>query len=170
MDRSGSSGFSGVMDRFLARFARGRRRPGSGILDTCFGPLEIGVLEALWDRREATSVRSLANDFPQTAYTTLMTTLDRLFKKGVLVRHKAGRAYLYSASCRRSELEARLARDAFDLLFADRLDPARARLVISGLVDAVGDHDARLLDELERLVQAKRAEGPGGPAPKRRPR
>jgi predicted transcriptional regulator len=47
------------------------------------GPLEQRLLEALWARHSAT-VRELVNDgCPELAYTTVMTTLDRLFKKGV---------------------------------------------------------------------------------------
>jgi len=147
------------MERFLGRFGRDRQRDGGGILESCFGPLEVSVLEALWRRDGEASVRGLADDFPEAAYTTLMTTLDRLFKKGALARRKSGRAFVYRARRDRAELEADLARDAFDVLFASRMDRAGANVVISGLVDAVGDQDARLLDDLERLVREKRAEG-----------
>ena len=64
----------------------------SSPLETAFGPLESRVLEALWARETAASVRDLQPQFPQVAYTTLMTTLDRLYRKGALMRHKAGRA------------------------------------------------------------------------------
>jgi len=57
-----------------------------------FGPLEWRVLEALWERGDAASVRDLQPRFSDIAYTTLMTTLDRLHRKGVLDRTKQGRA------------------------------------------------------------------------------
>ncbi|HEX7778752.1 MAG TPA: BlaI/MecI/CopY family transcriptional regulator, partial [Vicinamibacterales bacterium] len=47
------------------------------------GPLEWRVLEALWSRTTLASVRDLQPDFPEIAYTTLMTTLDRLYRKSV---------------------------------------------------------------------------------------
>ncbi len=48
-------------------------------LETTFGPLEIRVLDALWARDVPSCVKDLLPDFPGVAYTTLMTTLDRLF-------------------------------------------------------------------------------------------
>jgi len=50
------------------------------------GPLERRVIEVLWSRQDAACVRDLHSDFPEIAYTTLMTTLDRLHRKGVLDR------------------------------------------------------------------------------------
>ena len=58
-----------------------RRKPSG--LASVFGALELRVLEALWRRGEGT-VRDLRADFPAAAYTTLMTTMERLHKKGVL--------------------------------------------------------------------------------------
>jgi predicted transcriptional regulator len=112
----------------------------------------------MWERGRAASVRELQESFPDTAYTTLMTTLDRLYKKGALDRERIGRAFVYRSICNRSAFESSLARDAFDLLFAGRMRGLRARPVLSGLVDAVSDDDALLLDELERIVKQKQAE------------
>jgi len=147
-----------VLERLFARFGGGRRGAGAGLLEWCFGPLEVEVLEALWKRPGGASVRALRDDFPGSAYTTLMTTLDRLYKKGALDRDRAGRAYVYHPRCGRSELESRLAREAFDLLFAGRMRGARARPVLSGLVDAVRVDVALMLDELERIVREKRTQ------------
>ena len=61
-------------------------------LERVFGALELRVLEALWARADAATVRDLEPAFAGIAYTTLMTTLDRLHRKGVLLREKAGRA------------------------------------------------------------------------------
>ena len=69
------------------------RRPHG--LASLFGALELRVLEALWRRGADASVRDLMPEFPQAAYTTLMTTLDRLHRKGVLERRKDGRAFHY---------------------------------------------------------------------------
>ena len=70
------------------------------------GPLEWRVLEALWSRTGVSSVRDLQPDFPEIAYTTLMTTLDRLFRKNVLQREKNGRAFLYQPRLSRAEFES----------------------------------------------------------------
>src|SRR5689334_6838633 len=71
-----------------------------------FGPLEWRVLESLWERTDHASVRDLQPLFPEIAYTTLMTTLDRLFRKGVLSRVKRGRAFLYEPRLSRPEFES----------------------------------------------------------------
>jgi predicted transcriptional regulator len=93
---------------------------------------------------------------PLFAYTTVMTTLDRLFKKGILERRKADRAFFYSPLLNRPEWESKRAGD----LVADFLsvaEPSRD-LLISCLVEAVGHHDEALLDELEAKIKLRRKE------------
>lgn len=150
--------------RIPARIERARRllsprvddedRPGA--LQAAFGPLELEVLESLWQRDEATSVRDLQRSFDDTAYTTLMTTLDRLYKKGVLDRHKRGRAYVYTPRFSRGELQSLLARDTFEALLGAEGARASLRPLISCFVDAVSERDTALLDDLEKLVREKR--------------
>lgn len=119
-----------------------------------FGKLEQRVLEALWRRATEASVRDLQADFPGTAYTTLMTTLDRLHRKGVLERIRAGRAFLYRPRYAPGELRAHLAERTLARLLAD--DRSALRPVLSFFVDAVSRRDDDLLDELETLVREKR--------------
>jgi predicted transcriptional regulator len=117
------------------------------------GPLEWRVLEALWSRGAPASVRDLQPAFPEIAYTTLMTTLDRLHRKTVLARTKQGRAFLYQPQLTRAEFESARAADAFRVA----IDGGGGSLALSYLVEAVTEHDRRLLDELEALVRARRA-------------
>lgn len=126
-----------------------RGRPG---LASVFGALELRVLEALWRRGAAASVRDLQADFPSAAYTTLMTTLDRLHRKGVLDRLKEGRAFLYQPRYSRGELESGTAAHALGAL----LGGGETQPILSFFVDEVSRRDERLLDELARLVEAKR--------------
>jgi predicted transcriptional regulator len=118
------------------------------------GPLEIHVMEVLWDHGES-SVRDVMDKMGnKLAYTTVMTTLDRLFKKGLLERQKSERAFLYSPRLSNQEWERRRA----GVLVAGFLagpQPSRD-LLLSSLVDAVGQHDAMLLDELEEKIRMKR--------------
>ena len=133
-------------------FFRGRDSSGAQAL---LGPLEWRVLEALWTRETSASVRDLTADFPDIAYTTLMTTMDRLHRKGVLSREKQGRAFLYRARLNRSEFESARAGDAVRAAVRNggSLTP-----LASYLVEAVGDRDRELLDELESLIAARRAD------------
>ena len=120
------------------------KRPTSP-LDAAFGPLENRVLDALWARDTAACVRDLQPQFPHVAYTTLMTTLDRLYRKGVLTRQKDGRAFYYRPAATRPELVSQIARP-----------------IISMFVDTVSQRDRALLDELEALVRERRAKLDGG--------
>lgn len=118
------------------------------------GPLELKVLEVLWGRKRASTVRHIQPSFPQLAYTTLMTTLDRLYRKGVLRRSRLGRAFGYVPRCSREELFGQMVSGQVAELLADCGD---STVLLSTLVAAVGHTDAQLLDELEALVRAERA-------------
>ena len=125
-------------------------------LESTFGPLEIRVLEALWERDAPACVRDLQPQFPGVAYTTLMTTLDRLFRKGALLRAKSGRAFFYRPKSTQQEMISELAGSTFATLLPN--DAAFARPILSMFVDTVGERDHALLDELEKLVKARRDE------------
>jgi predicted transcriptional regulator len=125
-------------------------------LESTFGPLEIRVLNALWARHAPACVRDLQPQFPGVAYTTLMTTLDRLFRKGTLSREKSGRAFFYRPKATQQELISQLAGSTFATLLPG--DAAFARPILSMFVDTVGERDEALLDDLEELVKARRDE------------
>jgi predicted transcriptional regulator len=118
------------------------------------GPLEIDVMETMW-RFGLCNVRDVVERLERKlAYTTVMTTLDRLYKKGFLERELADRAYTYRAKLSREEWDRRRAGEMMAGFLAG---PEESRsLLLSCLVDAVGTHDAMLLDELERKIQRKR--------------
>jgi predicted transcriptional regulator len=117
------------------------------------GPLEERLLEALWERGHAT-VRDLANETcSDLAYTTVMTTLDRLFKKNLLSRQAEGRAFRYTPRFTREELHREVAVEAFRQLMD--ASPASS-LPISYLVEILTEHDAKLLDDLHQVVETKR--------------
>lgn len=128
----------------------------SAHLEARFGPLEIRVLEALWTRPAAACVRDLQPDFPGVAYTTLMTTLDRLFRKGALTRTKSGRAFYYTPAATHDEMMSALAGSTFKTLLPS--DTSAMRPILSMFVDTVGRQDEALLDELEALVRERRQE------------
>lgn len=116
------------------------------------GHLESTIMEILWRKGEL-SVKELAEliDRPL-AYTTVMTTLDRLYKKGLLDRRKGDRAFFYSPKLTFRDW---IRRRAGDLVRALRAG-ASEEVVASSLVDAIGKHDRALLDELERQIRARR--------------
>jgi predicted transcriptional regulator len=122
-------------------------------LRSALGHLERDVMEVLW-RGSDLPVRDVqARLGRKVAYTTVMTTLDRLFKKGFVNRRREGRAFLYTASLAEHEIETTLTTGLVDDLLAGKA----ASPLLSNLVDVVGNRDDRLLDELERLVKDKKA-------------
>jgi len=122
---------------------------------TQLGPLEQQLLQALWSRGSAT-VRELLEDGKVTqAYTTIMTTLDRLYKKQLLDRVAEGRAFRYSPRQTADELRRVAAAEGIRQLLGSG---EASSLPLSYLVEALSTHDAQLLDELQVLVERKRRE------------
>lgn len=138
-----------------ARFLLRGFKPPREVASHALGPLERQVLEEAWGRGEV-SVRDIFVSFEKrVAYTTLMTTLDRLYKKRLLGRRKEGRAFLYTANVSPEELESGIREDMIDGLLggAHGVEP-----VLACIVDAVSERDIELLDELDRLIKEKRAQ------------
>jgi predicted transcriptional regulator len=123
------------------------------LLEKSLGSLERDVMALVW-RRGDVSVRDVCDALGcGVAYTTVMTTMDRLFKKGLLTRRKVGRAFVYRATASRAEIEGAVATELVHSLLQREGEPLP---VLSSLVDAVSDRDRALLDELERLIREKR--------------
>lgn len=78
------------------------------------GQLEAAVMQRLWGASGPLTVRDVLEDLTKIrplAYTTVMTVMDNLHGKGLVRRHKAGRAYLYTAALTREEHAAGLLDD-----------------------------------------------------------
>ncbi|MGH9488160.1 MAG: BlaI/MecI/CopY family transcriptional regulator [Terriglobales bacterium] len=118
------------------------------------GPLESMVMEILW-RRGDSNVRQVAERLKQPlAYTTVMTTLDRLYKKGLLERRKYERAFVYSTCMSHGQWLRRRAGEFVASFFAPTQPERRA--LLSCLLEAVEQYDAALLDELTNQISEKR--------------
>ena len=115
------------------------------------GKLEREVMEEVW-RRGRVSVREVQEAFGErAAYTTLMTTLDRLYRKKLLNRRKEGHAFLYTPRLSREEFEQTVAKEIIHGLLGADAEP-----LLIHFVEAVSERDRHLLDELDRIVQEKR--------------
>ena len=125
-------------------------------LETAFGALEREVLTILWANGHLAVRDVQARLRRDAAYTTVMTTLDRLYKKGVLTRVQSGRAFVYSAAVTREQLQASIASSVLTGLLQGRGEATLP--VLSNLVDTVGAQDggADLLKDLEALVRDNR--------------
>jgi len=141
----------------VIRLFKNRSAPDANLSQSlALGTLEFELMEILWPSGEST-VRDVVQKLTRPlAYTTVMTTLDRLFKKGLLNRHKPDRAFVYSAQLSRQEWERHRAGNLVSG-FLSGPHPSR-ELLLSCFLDAVGEHDASLLDELEKKVRSRRKE------------
>jgi len=124
------------------------------IFEGSLGALEQDVMNIVWSAGEVSVREACARLGTTIAYTTVMTTLDRLFKKRLLSRRKVGQAFVYRAVATRDEIEGAIAAELVDDLL--RRHANEPLPVLSSLVDAVSDRDLSLLDDLERLVREKR--------------
>ena len=111
-------------------------------------------MEIIWARGKS-NVRDVTQKLERPlAYTTVMTTLDRLYKKGLLDRHKSDRAFLYSPRLSRSEYD----RARAESLVAGFLSGPKSgrELLLSSFLDAAGRHDQDFLADLEKKIRDER--------------
>jgi predicted transcriptional regulator len=91
--------------------------------NTSLGDLERVVMDTLWSHGPELSVRDVMDQMggeKELAYTTIMTVLDRLAKKGLADRIRDGRAWRYTAASSREELAATALRSTLENVQADR--------------------------------------------------
>lgn len=135
-------------------YSQGRER--MTLQPSNLGPLEKEVMDIVWTNGPGNVREVVSLMARKLAYTTVMTTLDRLYKKGLLHRDMAERAFVYSARLTKEDWSRSR---AGELVEGWLTGPEESRsLLLSCLVDAVGTHDAALLDELETKIQRKREE------------
>ena len=131
-------------------------------LEQALGTLEAQVMEAVWDAPDTVSVEDVRSRLEEhgkdAAYTTVMTTLSRLFDKGLLDREQRGRAYYYWPTLSRSELTDNVTRRVIDGLLSSFAEPA-----ISYFVEAVGDENPDRLDMLADVIEEHRRRRGGSP-------
>jgi BlaI family penicillinase repressor len=82
-------------------------------------PLELLCLRVLWSLQEANvkQVQKVVSESRPLAYTTIMTVLDRLVRKGKLSRRKVGRAFLYTPQESREQMRRVAVRELLDGFF-----------------------------------------------------
>ena len=122
------------------------------------GSLEERVMDTLW-HSGALAVREVCTRLkvkPALAYTTVMTTLDRLYKKGLLARHKDGNAFIYEPALTRDEYRRKIVESTVSGLIER---PSDVDPVLAAFVDAAAGVDEENLGRLEELIAARRRSG-----------
>jgi predicted transcriptional regulator len=108
-----------------------------------FGELEAVIMERLWARGRPALVREILDDLRgdrDIAYTTVMTVMDNLYRKGWLRRERDGRAWRYEPTGSRSGYTAALMNEALET------SPDRRR-ALAHFAFQMSPHDASVLRE-----------------------
>lgn len=127
-------------------------KPGSRGAGHVLGELESAVMETLWTNSQQTvnEVEERLRNKREIAHTTVLTTLDRMYRKGYLNREKQAKAFVYAPRYSREEFERMLAQEVLGALIGQFTEPA-----LSTFVDLIGDNPGAL-DQLEAKIREKR--------------
>ncbi len=119
-----------------------------------FGDLESVVMHMVWDSCGPVTVRELFDQLSRDrsiAYTTVMSTMDNLHRKGWLARVKDGKAYQYTATASREEYSARLMREAL-------AGGGDTEAVLTHFVAQIGGAESQVLRTVVQRLSGRRPE------------
>jgi predicted transcriptional regulator len=128
------------------------------LIRPALGPLECEVLEQVCGFGESTARQVLERMPRHLAYTTVMTTLTRLHRKGLLDCRVSGRTFLYRSRLYASQVEVQLARDLVPALIACRFTPVQA--IVHVVVETIERDYPELLRELQQALKEREAMAP----------
>ena len=119
------------------------------------GELEAVIMERLWKRRRPTLVREIVDDLRDDrplAFTTVMTVMENLHRKGWLRRERDGRAWRYERTGSRSSYTAELMNDALGT-------STDQRTALANFVLQMSPHDAALSQQALDLTRPQHEAG-----------
>lgn len=117
------------------------------------GELEIAVIEYLWSfgATDAKAVHRQLGTARGISVNTIQSTMERLFKKGLLQREKVSHAYVYTSSASREKLMAEMIDNV-----VDKLSGGSTEAMLSTFVDLADRVEEDTLDRLEELIAERR--------------
>lgn len=142
------------MQRINPKIALRGFRPGARGANHVLGDLESAVMEVLWAKSGQTvnEVEERLRQKREIAHTTVLTTLDRMYRKGYLNREKQAKAFVYAPRYTRNEFERTMAQEVLGALIGQSAETA-----VSTFIDLIGN-DPGALDQLEEKIREKRRE------------
>jgi predicted transcriptional regulator len=117
-----------------------------------FGELEARLMKAVWALDEPSVqdvIDYLGGDLN---YKTIMTVMNRLVEKGVLIRRKAGRAFVYTATASQEELLATV----FDKMIRGMFNGDFRQIALAQMIETAESIDVQILDDLTHLIETKK--------------
>lgn len=136
----------------MSKIAMRGFRPTDRGIKQVLGKLEAEVMQLLWQHSQQTvlEVEDRLRRKREIAHTTVLTTLDRMHRKGYLTREKQGKAFVYSPRYSREDFEREMAQEVLGALLGGLGEP-----VLSTFVELIGEDDGKL-DRLEALIKERR--------------
>lgn len=132
-----------------------RLRSGKKGLELRLHDLEATIMDVVWSKRLVSfavgDVLTILEKQRDIAYTTVMTTVTRLYEKGILERERDGKRYIYSPKFTREEFMESTAREVLD-------EAVGGHQAMVMLAEKVSEASAGELDDLEALIQKRREE------------
>ena len=132
-----------------------RLRPGKKGLELRLHELEAAIMDVIWSRKLSSfavgDVLSILEKKRDIAYTTVMTTVRRLYDKGLLERERAGKRYLYSPKLNSEKFLESTAREVL-------AHAVGGHQVMAMLAEKVSEASAGELKALEELIQKRKEE------------
>lgn len=128
--------------------------PAKDGITKVLGPLEAEIMQVVWQLNQATvsDVHKVLRDRREIAYTTVMTTMSRLFSKKILKRSKLGLSYLYAPSMPQDEFVNSVVKSLLDSLFAEFGEPA-----FRYIVNYISASDDIHLAQLDSAIRTRRS-------------
>jgi predicted transcriptional regulator len=124
-------------------------------LGKVLGHLEESVMDSLWSRKEATG-KEVLQDLSgrrKVAYTTVLTVLDRLHKKGLVKKERHEGGLLFSPAYTKAAFSAIVSRE----VMGGVIEMSQG-LASAGFVNALAENDPKELDRLSKLIEDKKRE------------
>ncbi|NOK63459.1 MAG: BlaI/MecI/CopY family transcriptional regulator [Chloroflexi bacterium AL-N10] len=128
-----------------------RFHPNAEGLIKVLGPLETEIMQNLWENSKGTvrSVHRVLSERRSLAYTTVLTCMQRLTKKGLLIQtpSETGPAYIYTPAISMPDFHKLVVQQVLTSLLEDY-----GELVITYIVEYLGRHDPSGLSRLHELL------------------
>ena len=135
-------------------------------LNKLLGPLELRIMEICWAQSESTvaDVHHALDGPKLLAYTTVMTTMQRLAAKGLLQSKRVERRDVYHPAVTRTELESQLVQTVIEGLLAD-FPEVTIREALQRLDNGDQTRMRYILATIERQLAQRDPEPPTEPEP-----
>ena len=117
------------------------------------GELESKVMQVLWQVNDYTTIKNVHQEVfkeKQLAYTTIQTTIDRLFHKGLLKRIPKGRSFIYASRINKNEFETHVSNKVIDAI-AGKLN----NISLAHFVEVLDSENKEKLEYLAELINKK---------------